>query len=59
MLLQVIVAHIFLIVRILALCSERSLIMGDVEENFIILVSTNIFSMAVFELIIKSPIYII
>jgi hypothetical protein len=42
-----IVAYIFLIVRILALWSDRPFIVGDTEDNFRLLLSTNILSMAI------------
>ena len=45
-----IVAYIYLIVRIWASCSDRQFIIGDIEDKFILLLSTNILSVAVLEL---------
>jgi hypothetical protein len=42
-----IVAYIFSVFRIWASCSDRQFIMGDIEDKFIILLSTNILLMAV------------
>jgi len=42
-----IVVYIFLIVRIPASWSDRQFIMGDIEDKFILLLSTNILSVAV------------
>jgi len=45
------VAYIFLIVRIWTSWSQRSFIMGDIEDKFNLLLSTNILSMAALELL--------
>jgi len=42
--------YIFLIVRISPSCSQRPFIRGDIEDKFVVLLSTNILSMAVLEL---------
>jgi len=46
-----IVAYTVLIVRISASWSDRPFIMGDIEDKFILLLSTNILSTAVLFLI--------
>jgi len=45
-----IVAYLFLIARILASWFDRAFIVGNVEDKFILLLSTNILTVAVLEL---------